>query len=142
MYTQCREMYTASTGSYNCSGRPSLKEKLVWHYFTTYRISLPFSYDVEHIWSQSHITTDDQSISASWFWAPSGAHDQMLITVWQLLFCRYRAPSLTRGRVCHFSRSFSLCSLWTGRKENTASNNSSIAEHVSVARKRVYWAVT
>jgi hypothetical protein len=39
--------------------------------------------------SQSHITTDDQSVSA---------HDQMLITVWQLLFCRYRAPPLTRGR--------------------------------------------
>jgi hypothetical protein len=51
--------------------------------------------------SQSHITTDDQSVSASWFRAPSGAHDQILITVWQLLFCRYRAPPLTRGRVCH-----------------------------------------
>jgi hypothetical protein len=31
--------------------------------------------------SQSQITTDDQSVSASWFRAPSGAHDQMLITV-------------------------------------------------------------
>jgi hypothetical protein len=31
--------------------------------------------------SQSHITTDDQSVSESWFRAPSGAHDQMLITV-------------------------------------------------------------
>jgi hypothetical protein len=31
--------------------------------------------------SQSHITTDDQSVSASWFRAPFGAHDQMLITV-------------------------------------------------------------
>jgi hypothetical protein len=51
--------------------------------------------------SQSHIMTDDQSVSASWFRAPSGAHDQILITVWQLLFCRYRAPPLTRGRVCH-----------------------------------------
>jgi hypothetical protein len=51
--------------------------------------------------SQSHISTDDQSVSASWFRAPSGAHDQMLTTVLQLLFCRYRAPSLTRGRVCH-----------------------------------------
>jgi hypothetical protein len=29
----------------------------------------------------SHITTDDQSVSASWFRAPSGAHDQMLIAV-------------------------------------------------------------
>jgi hypothetical protein len=53
--------------------------------------------------SQSHITTDDQSDSESWFRAPSGAHDQMLITVWQLLFCRYRAPLLTISRVCHLS---------------------------------------
>jgi hypothetical protein len=30
---------------------------------------------------QSHITTDEQSVSKSWFRAPSGAHDQMLITV-------------------------------------------------------------
>jgi hypothetical protein len=49
--------------------------------------------------SQCHITTDDQSVSASWFRARSGAHDQMLITVSQLLFCRYRAPPLTGGRV-------------------------------------------
>jgi hypothetical protein len=40
--------------------------------------------------SQCHITTDDQSVSESWFRAPfgahdqrapSGAHDHMLITV-------------------------------------------------------------
>jgi hypothetical protein len=51
--------------------------------------------------SQSHFTTDDQSVSPSRCRAPSGAHDHILITVWQLLFCRYRAPPLTRGRVCH-----------------------------------------
>jgi hypothetical protein len=38
----------------------------------------PWPYFCSH--SQSHITTDDQSVSASWFRAPSGAHDQMLIT--------------------------------------------------------------
>jgi hypothetical protein len=43
---------------------------------------------------------------------------------------------------CRLSHSFSLYSLWTDRKENPASNNSSIVEHVSVARKRVYRAVT
>jgi hypothetical protein len=59
--------------------------------------------DIGQSQSQSHFTTDDQSVSASWFRALSGAHDQMLITVWQLLFCRYRAPLLTRGRVCHLS---------------------------------------
>jgi hypothetical protein len=48
--------------------------------------------------SQSHFTTDDQSVSTSWCRAPSGAHDQILITVWHLLFCRCRAPPLTRGR--------------------------------------------
>jgi hypothetical protein len=43
----------------------------------------------EYLWrltagqSQSHITTDDQPVSESWFRAPSGAHDQMLITVCQ-----------------------------------------------------------
>jgi hypothetical protein len=37
----------------------------------------------------------------SWYRAPSGAHDQILISVWHLLFCRCRAPPLTRGRVCH-----------------------------------------
>jgi hypothetical protein len=31
--------------------------------------------------SQSHITTDDLSVSVSWFRAPSWAHDQILITV-------------------------------------------------------------
>jgi hypothetical protein len=47
--------------------------------------------------SQSHFTTDDQSVSPSWYRALSGAHDQILITVWHLLFCRFRAPPLTRG---------------------------------------------
>jgi hypothetical protein len=33
--------------------------------------------------SQSHVTTDGQSVSQSWCRAPSGAHDQMLLTVRQ-----------------------------------------------------------
>jgi hypothetical protein len=41
--------------------------------------------------SQSHIATDGQSISKSWF-----------ITLWQLRSCFSEAPSLTRGRVCLF----------------------------------------
>jgi hypothetical protein len=48
--------------------------------------------------SQSHITTDDQSVSASWFRAPSGAHDRMLITVWQLLFCRRPVKQASTSR--------------------------------------------
>jgi hypothetical protein len=31
---------------------------------------------------------------------PSGAYDQIIITVRELLVCWYGAPSLTRGRVC------------------------------------------
>jgi hypothetical protein len=36
---------------------------------------------------QSHIATDGQPVSKSWCRAPSGAHDQLCITVWQLRFC-------------------------------------------------------
>jgi hypothetical protein len=50
--------------------------------------------------SQSHIATDGQSISKSWHRAPSGAYDQIFITLWQLRSCFCGAPSLTRGRVC------------------------------------------
>jgi hypothetical protein len=50
--------------------------------------------------SQSHIATDDQSVSKSWYRAPSGAHDKIFISVWRLRSCFRGAPSLTRGRVC------------------------------------------
>jgi hypothetical protein len=50
--------------------------------------------------SQSHIATDGQSVSKSWCRTPSGVHDQIFITVWQLGSCFCGAPSLTRGRVC------------------------------------------
>jgi hypothetical protein len=37
---------------------------------------------------QSHMRlTVSQSVSLSWCQAPSGAHDQILVTVWQLLSC-------------------------------------------------------
>jgi hypothetical protein len=36
----------------------------------------------------------------SWCRTPSGAYDQIFITVWQLRSCFCGAPSLTRGRVC------------------------------------------
>jgi hypothetical protein len=50
--------------------------------------------------TQSHIATNGQSVSKSWCRAPSGAHDQIFITVWQLQSCFCGAPSLTRGQVC------------------------------------------
>jgi hypothetical protein len=45
--------------------------------------------------SQSHIATNGQSISKSWWWAPSAAHDQNIITVWQLRSCFCGAPMRT-----------------------------------------------
>jgi hypothetical protein len=42
--------------------------------------------------SQSHVATDGQSVSTSWCRAPSGAHDQILITLWQLLSCFMGRP--------------------------------------------------
>jgi hypothetical protein len=49
--------------------------------------------------SKSHIATDGRSVRQSWCRAPTGAHDQIFITVLQLRSCFCGAPSLTRGRV-------------------------------------------
>jgi hypothetical protein len=61
--------------------------------------------------SQSHIATDGQSISKSWCRGPSGTHDQILITVWQLRSCFCSVPSLTGGRVCLLYMLLSLASV-------------------------------
>jgi hypothetical protein len=53
--------------------------------------------------SQSHIATDGQSVSKSWYRAPSGAHDQIFIYVWQLRSCSCGVPSLTRDWICLLS---------------------------------------
>jgi hypothetical protein len=37
--------------------------------------------------SLSHIATDGLPVCLSWYRAPSGAHDQIFVTVWQFLFC-------------------------------------------------------
>jgi hypothetical protein len=53
-------------------------------------IELPseLSYEwISWILSLSHITTDGQSVSKSWYRVPSGAYDQIFITVWQLRSC-------------------------------------------------------
>jgi hypothetical protein len=52
--------------------------------------------------SKSHIATDGQSVCLSWCWAPSGAHDQILVFDSYCLVLG-RAPFLTRGRVCRLS---------------------------------------
>jgi hypothetical protein len=51
-------------------------------------------------WSYFTVSTDGQSISKSWCRAPSAAHDQIFITLWQLRSCFCGAPSLTRECVC------------------------------------------
>jgi hypothetical protein len=51
--------------------------------------------------SQSYVTTDGGSASLFWCQAPSGAQDQVLVTVsCQLQVCLGGTPSLTRGWVC------------------------------------------
>jgi hypothetical protein len=50
--------------------------------------------------SQSHVTTDGQSVSMSWCQVHSETCGQILFSVWNLLCCLCGAPSLTRGRVC------------------------------------------
>jgi hypothetical protein len=41
---------------------------------------------------------------------PSGAYDQIFITVWQLRVCWFGAPFLTRGRVCRLQLLLALAS--------------------------------
>jgi hypothetical protein len=55
--------------------------------------------------SPSHIATDDESVSKSWYRAPSWGPwpDIFFLLIWKLLSCSIGAPSLTRGRVCHLS---------------------------------------
>jgi hypothetical protein len=58
--------------------------------------------------SQSHVTTDGQSVSMSWCQVHSETCDQILFSVWNLLCCLCGAPSLTRGRVCLLSVTVTL----------------------------------
>jgi hypothetical protein len=76
--------------------------------------------------SQSYIATDGQSISKPWCRVPSGAHDQIFITLRLLQSCFCGALSLTRGRVCLFCSFSSVCSPGTNRIENIFPNSSSI----------------
>jgi hypothetical protein len=55
--------------------------------------------------SQSHITTDGQSVCLSWCRAPSGAHDQIFVQFDSYCLVHGRAPSLTKGWVCLVSES-------------------------------------
>jgi hypothetical protein len=41
---------------------------------------------------------------------PSGAYDQIFITIWQLRVCWFGAPSMTSGRVCRLQLQLALAS--------------------------------
>jgi hypothetical protein len=71
---------------------------LRWRY-STQPLHVIYSSTRESSQSQSHISTDGQSISKSWCRPPSGAHEQIFITLWQLWSCFSGAPTLTRERV-------------------------------------------
>jgi hypothetical protein len=55
--------------------------------------------------SQSHIATEGQSVCLSWCRASSGAHDQILITVWQLLSCPWEGALSDERRGTGISKS-------------------------------------
>jgi hypothetical protein len=94
-----------------------------WQYFTVSNLRLPFSsplttrrVKVEVFDPASTRVSGLPSLSLSLMLRPrvsrpvclgikhpSGAYDQILITVWQLLFYFCGASSLTRGRVCLFT---------------------------------------
>jgi hypothetical protein len=57
--------------------------------------------------SLSHIATDGQSVCLPWYRAPSGDHDQILVTVWQFLFCPWGGRPLGREGVSVFCQSLS-----------------------------------
>jgi hypothetical protein len=60
--------------------------------------------------SQSHIATDGQSVCLSW----CRAHDQILITVWQLLSCPWEdALSDERTGLSFISHQLSVCTIST-----------------------------
>jgi hypothetical protein len=53
-----------------------------WLYFNSEANSINIeTISAKILKSQSHVTTDDQSVSKSWFQGPSGSHDQILISV-------------------------------------------------------------
>jgi hypothetical protein len=60
--------------------------------------------------SHSYVTTTISRPVSLGIRQPSGACDQIFITVWQLRVCSCGALSLTRGRVCHLQLLVGLAS--------------------------------
>jgi hypothetical protein len=67
-----------------------------------WRYSTPPPHEICHwtpVQSQSHIATDGQSVIMTWCRAPSGAHYQIFIIVWQLRSC-FLWGGLSDERTC------------------------------------------
>jgi hypothetical protein len=77
---------------------------------TTHRVTVKVFDPPPDVWkclSLSHIATDGQSVCLSWYRAPSGAHDQILVTFWQFLFCPWGGRPLCRVGGSVFCQSLS-----------------------------------
>jgi hypothetical protein len=82
--------------------------------------------------SQSHTVTDRQSVSKSWCRAPSGAHDQIFITIWQLQSCFCGTSSLTGGRVCLLYVLLALASAVILRSESFRTRDHILLSQISL----------
>jgi hypothetical protein len=103
--------------------------------------------------SPSHIATDGQSVSKSWCRAPTGSHDQILITVERYGFVFCGAPSLMKGRVSLFYMLLGLASvvflgyessrtvftaLYIGSARTTHRKHIAARQRISCIVRRVY----
>jgi hypothetical protein len=67
----------------------------------------PIPYHVQLSWAElGYFTTDSQSVSPSWPWAPSVSPDQILVVVTQLRNWCHGASSPKGGRVCFLYSTF------------------------------------
>jgi hypothetical protein len=80
-------------------GETVSQQPQTWTGLSACRLSLDLSQD-RFASSHDYVTADCQSASLSWCQTPSGAQDQIFVTVRQLRASRRGTLYLTRGRVC------------------------------------------
>jgi hypothetical protein len=68
--------------------------------------------------SPSHVATDGQSVSKSWCRAPSGAHDQIFITVWNVRSCFVGRPLFLLHMLLALASAVFLWSESTGARDH------------------------
>jgi hypothetical protein len=79
---------------------PQLNPKLLTPLYPVVLLCTPSTLKFSKSKSRLKSQCDWRSVSKSWCRAPSGAHDQIFVTLWQLRSCFCGASSLTRGWVC------------------------------------------